>query len=389
MGMRPSTYLALALIAAASGCKFEASTEYSASTRGSASAGSTSGGEARTRAKPKAKAKSEAKAKVDSKARAKTKAKVKARTSASGAKHSVAIRRAKKPLAPIGLKGSLAGRLGTAGKLKGKLQGRVKAAADARAEAEDQDTGREGGQEGAGRDRLKLGRKPDQVGTTGGSGDGRSKLAPKPGQVGTHAQTGGPSTLPKPSQVGPEGGTAAKPGLHRAPTQVKPVPPPEAPPTNEFGYEDPVLGCFEGHVFFIPERSKALPVSYQGAEPKSVLYACEWDIPTRKWKKGFPGVEDRFEWFAIRYAGAFHVAEGGEYTFRISSDDGSKLYIDGKLVIDNDGTHGPKSKKGKVTLTPGDHEMVLEYFQGPRYSINLQVFVTPPGGEEGLFSVRD
>ncbi len=32
--------------------------------------------------------------------------------------------------------------------------------------------------------------------------------------------------------------------------------------------------------------------------------------------------------------------------------------------------------------------MILEYFQGPRYHINLQLYATPPGGEEGLFSVR-
>ena len=78
----------------------------------------------------------------------------------------------------------------------------------------------------------------------------------------------------------------------------------------------------------------------------------------------------------------------GEWTFRVSSDDGVKLYIDGKLVLDNDGVHPPKVKSGKVNLSKGDHDMVLEYFQGPRYHINLQLYATPPRGEEGLFSVR-
>jgi len=41
-----------------------------------------------------------------------------------------------------------------------------------------------------------------------------------------------------------------------------------------------------------------------------------------------------------------------------------------------------------IELAAGDHSLVLEYFQGPRYEIALQVFVTPPGGTEGIFSVR-
>jgi hypothetical protein len=57
-------------------------------------------------------------------------------------------------------------------------------------------------------------------------------------------------------------------------------------------------------------------------------------------------------------------------------------------VLDNDGQHSPKSKEITVDLAKGDHDMVLEYFQGPRYHINLQVYATPPGGEEGIFSVR-
>jgi len=169
---------------------------------------------------------------------------------------------------------------------------------------------------------------------------------------------------------------------------IVPIDPPEEPPENVFGYEEPVKGCFEGLVYPIAANSKALPTSYTAIEPISVVYACEWDIPTRDWGAGFPGVEDRFEWFAIRYAGAFHVSKAGLWSFRISSDDGTKLYIDGKLVIGNDGVHPPKEATGKVQLTEGDHEMVLEYFQGPRYLINLQVFATVPGGEEGIFSVR-
>ncbi len=167
-----------------------------------------------------------------------------------------------------------------------------------------------------------------------------------------------------------------------------PIEPPTNPPDNVFGYDKPVRGCFEGLVYFIPQDSKALPKSYADLTSASAVYACEWDIPTRAWEQGFPGIEDRFEWFAIRYSGAFNVSQAGTWTFRLSSDDGTRLVIDDKLVIDNDGVHSPAVKTGTIDLAAGDHTMVLEYFQGPRYHINLQLFATPPGGAEGVFSVR-
>jgi hypothetical protein len=167
-----------------------------------------------------------------------------------------------------------------------------------------------------------------------------------------------------------------------------PKSPPAEPPDNVFGYDEPVLGCFEGQVFPLAANAPSLPTNYESLTAVSVVYACEWDIAPRAWDQGFPGIADRFEWFAIRYAGAFRTSAAGEYGFRVSSDDGAKVTIDGKLVIDNDGQHPPKEARGKVQLAAGDHRMVLEYFQGPRFQINLQLWVTPPGKSEELFTVR-
>lgn len=200
------------------------------------------------------------------------------------------------------------------------------------------------------------------------------KDPPKPPQHGTDKKD--PPAKPKP----PAGPTPAE--------LEKPVEPPKEPPPNVFGYDKPVLGCFEGQVFPLADGAPKLPTNYEKLDAVSVVYACEWDIGPRAWDLGFPGVADRFEWFAIRYAGAFRILDAGEYTFRISSDDGTKLIIDGKQVIENDGQHPPKEATGKVKLEAGDHQMVLEYFQGPRFHINLQLWVTPPGKKEELFTVR-
>ncbi len=206
-----------------------------------------------------------------------------------------------------------------------------------------------------------------------------AKTKPKPGEVGKPA-----TTKPKPTKP-----TTPTTPVGPTPTELeKPVQPPAEAPTNVFGYEKPVLGCFEGQVFPLAPDTQKLPTDYKSLTAVSVLYACEWDIAPRAWDSGFPGVSERFEWFAIRYAGAFRIADAGEYSFRVSSDDGAKVTIDGKPVVDNDGQHPPKVASGKVQLSAGDHQMVLEYFQGPRFHINLQLWVTPPGKPEELFTVR-
>ena len=68
--------------------------------------------------------------------------------------------------------------------------------------------------------------------------------------------------------------------------------------------------------------------------------------------------------YAIRFTGFVNIETAGEYGFTTSSDDGSKLYADNKLVVDNDGIHPPASKSGTVQLTKGIHRITVDFFQG-------------------------
>jgi hypothetical protein len=54
----------------------------------------------------------------------------------------------------------------------------------------------------------------------------------------------------------------------------------------------------------------------------------------------------------------------GEYTFYLSSDDGSRLHIGGQSLIDNDGRHGVKVRSGKISLPAGENPFKIEYFNG-------------------------
>ena len=64
----------------------------------------------------------------------------------------------------------------------------------------------------------------------------------------------------------------------------------------------------------------------------------------------------------MKFSGTISITEPGKYTFYITSDDGSRLYIDGKQLIDNDGLHGMSEKSGAVDLSPGGHAIIVTYF---------------------------
>lgn len=66
--------------------------------------------------------------------------------------------------------------------------------------------------------------------------------------------------------------------------------------------------------------------------------------------------------FAARFHGLIKIDTAGTYGFAVSSDDGSKLSIDGKLLINNDGVHAMVRKSATTTLTAGYHEIIVDFF---------------------------
>jgi len=82
--------------------------------------------------------------------------------------------------------------------------------------------------------------------------------------------------------------------------------------------------------------------------------------------------------YGVQFAGQVKVDVAGDYTFYVRSNDGSRLTVADQLVVDNDGRHGAIEKQGSVSLQPGVHPIVLEYFQNGG-SEALQVFWSGPG----------
>ncbi len=69
------------------------------------------------------------------------------------------------------------------------------------------------------------------------------------------------------------------------------------------------------------------------------------------------------EQFGVIYKGYIKVSEEDVYRFSVTSNDGSRLYVADKLVVNNDGLHGTYEKEGEIALQKGWHKIELLYFQ--------------------------
>lgn len=127
------------------------------------------------------------------------------------------------------------------------------------------------------------------------------------------------------------------------------------------------------------------PVFWEGnwpdSEPVPGASPLEWTFSTYAFTRPEPLVNHLFVhdgWFTVRWQGWLHTHPGqtvdddedGEahYEFTVWADDGCRLMIDGKVLIDSwiacsEGTPAAR-RHAAVRLGKGRHRIVLEYFQG-------------------------
>ncbi len=67
--------------------------------------------------------------------------------------------------------------------------------------------------------------------------------------------------------------------------------------------------------------------------------------------------------FAFDFEGLIHAPSKGLYTFYLETNDGSRLFIDGHEVIENDHAHIAKEEVGKIGLQAGYHKIAVKYLQ--------------------------
>ncbi len=70
------------------------------------------------------------------------------------------------------------------------------------------------------------------------------------------------------------------------------------------------------------------------------------------------------EQVAVVFESYLDVQKDGNYAFFTNSDDGSKLYVNGTQIVDNDGDHGVMERSGSLDLNQGKHFVRVEFFNG-------------------------
>ena len=113
------------------------------------------------------------------------------------------------------------------------------------------------------------------------------------------------------------------------------------------------------HTSFFPGNAwKSLP-DFSSLKPVKSWISNELEL---KRDQILPLLDTANDVFGIVFNGYISIDEPGNYTFYTASDDGSKLYIDEKEVVDNDGSHGVIAKSGRVNLSEGKHAIRVDYF---------------------------
>ncbi|KAK9816470.1 hypothetical protein WJX72_000694 [[Myrmecia] bisecta] len=70
--------------------------------------------------------------------------------------------------------------------------------------------------------------------------------------------------------------------------------------------------------------------------------------------------------YALQNQGYINLPSSGLWTFQMSSNDGAQVYIDGTLVVDNNGYMSGTTLTtvtGTATLSAGFHALHIPYYQ--------------------------
>ncbi len=125
--------------------------------------------------------------------------------------------------------------------------------------------------------------------------------------------------------------------------------------------------------YFYPSAANVAVETLEKMEPKAsgIVPEIVMNVPQRK-------QADRF---ALRFTGNIQIPKTGKYTFATRSDDGSRLYIGDKLVVNNDGLHGMVKKAAAIELPAGSHPLIVTYFDNGGGD-GLEVTWSGPGFNE-------
>jgi len=133
---------------------------------------------------------------------------------------------------------------------------------------------------------------------------------------------------------------------------------------HQLHHQHPIIG---GYTTRTPARLEHFVTTHPVAGP-----LLAWDAPVRSIDieldslqfrdvPPIPGIDrDRYS-FDVR--ATFDLPAADESTLRVTSDDGARAFVDGRLLVDNGGTHPERRRDAALRLPPGRHELRVTYDQ--------------------------
>ncbi|MGB6065685.1 MAG: hypothetical protein WBG50_12830 [Desulfomonilaceae bacterium] len=155
-----------------------------------------------------------------------------------------------------------------------------------------------------------------------------------------------------------------------------------------FSSEEGGVSLIPAFVYFLKPNTRKMP-NYNKLSPSGMFFTKSIDYPPNRGTREFPGVPKRDDWLGLRFYIKFSLSdqEAGTYKFRVVCGNAARLIIGKKMIINADGGGKVTEQSGTATMEAGSHEMFLDYFQGTGPSA-LQLFITPPGGQEKVFAFQ-
>jgi len=87
--------------------------------------------------------------------------------------------------------------------------------------------------------------------------------------------------------------------------------------------------------------------------------------------------------FSVKWTGYIDIREAGIYWFRLTSDDGSWLYIADTLVVSNPGYHPPSAVDGSIGFkVPGSYKIVIDFYETCDVECGIVFYWKPPGATD-------
>lgn len=83
----------------------------------------------------------------------------------------------------------------------------------------------------------------------------------------------------------------------------------------------------------------------------------------------------------VRWTGRIKAIKSGEYSFITRSDDGARLWIDDRLIIDDWKIHAEEDHRARINLEKGYHRIKTEYFEAEGFASMKLLWIIP--GKEG------